>query len=112
MIFYNNISVCDPKVKSRHSVEFVWLQKSKFVTPCSKFNFNQLVKVADNESIFIPTRCYSHGENVQVDKFRKSFSQILLSTSEISQHTKKLFKFILDYWIDKITDIILENIFF
>jgi len=40
MIFYNRISVREPKVKSRHSAEFVWLQKSKFVTQCSTLNFN------------------------------------------------------------------------
>jgi hypothetical protein len=69
------------------------------------------VNVADNESIFIPTRYYSHGGHLGVDKFRKSFSQILLSASEISQYAKKLFEFTPGYWIEKVTDITLEKKF-
>jgi len=46
-----------------------------------------------------------------VNKFRKSFWQILLSASEISQYAKKLFEFIPGYWIDKLAGITLEKKF-
>ena len=61
-----------------------------------------------NQNLLV-TRC-SQGEHLRVDKFRKSFYQILLSASESCQHTKKLFKFTLDCWIDKIIKVTLENI--
>jgi hypothetical protein len=57
----------------------------------------QFVKVAVMNLYLLITRLFSRVERLLVETFRQSFSQILLSASEISQYTKKLFKFTLNY---------------